>query len=227
MHAAETLTGPDRTLIQLAPFGPDMQLSLALITNSAIIRLKMWDQAFKWIDLSKYDDDAVRVVKVHRTFAHICFGIDNSRLEDETQWDRFQPECESMLDDIEAILKPGFSKPKRIFTLDTSLLFPLFFTAVKCRCPQVRRRAIALMKDGERQEGIWNSLLMARAAERMVEIEECGIQLNGKLERYDRIWGVEIKLGAGVRKADLSFIAPGEGPFDGKGVHIVKETIEW
>jgi hypothetical protein len=227
MHAAETLTGPDKTLIQLAPFGPDMQLSLSLITNSALMRLKLWDQAFRRIDLSQYDDDAVRVVKIHRTFAYICFGIDNSRLEDETQWDKFQPECESMLNDAEAILKPGTKHNKRIFTLDTSLLFPLFFTAVKCRCPKLRRRAISLMKDEERQEGIWNSVLMAKTAERMVEIEEFGVEVDGCVKRYNRIAGVDIKLGLGERKAVLGFIVMGEGPFDGKGIQIAKETMEW
>jgi hypothetical protein len=219
VYAVEAMTGPDVTLLKFSPFGPQIKLSLSLITSSALLKLKVWDKAFKHLDTTQCDEEAIHALKLKRTFTFICFSIDTSRLEDETQWDNFKPQFESMMEDVEVIMRTRNSKPKRVFTLDGPVLVPLYFLATKCRYPILRRRAIALLKDEERQEGIWNSRAMAKVAERIMEIEE----------REGRgISGATVRFGMGERKAELNFLRMNEnGPFDANGITVAKEVLEW
>jgi len=57
---------------------------------------------------------------------------------------------------------------------------PLVSMAFKDHKGQVRRKVIALMRSTHRQEGIWNSLLTAKVAERVMEIEDDGLDGGGK-----------------------------------------------
>jgi len=63
----------------------------------------------------------------------------------------------------------GTSSP---FSLDGGLIRPLFKVALRCRHPEVRRQVIATIKDLARREGAMNGSLVARIAERIVELEE-------------------------------------------------------
>ena len=68
-------------------------------------------------------------------------------------------------------------KPQRpTFMFDTDLAFSLYYTATHCRHPHIRREAISLMKQTANKEGLWNSIAMSRVAEKVVEIEEEGIE---------------------------------------------------
>jgi hypothetical protein len=66
-----------------------------------------------------------------------------------------------------AVLKPTFS-------LSLGLITPLYITVTRCRDPAIRRRALHLLYTCNRKEGIWDSRLAARVAQRMVEVEEAG-----------------------------------------------------
>ncbi|KIW88112.1 uncharacterized protein Z519_11222 [Cladophialophora bantiana CBS 173.52] len=58
---------------------------------------------------------------------------------------------------------------------DTGLILPLYLVASRCRDPRLRRQAIEVLHNGPRQEGIWNSAILASIAERIIEIEEGGL----------------------------------------------------
>jgi hypothetical protein len=51
-------------------------------------------------------------------------------------------------------------------------VIPLYTVASQCQDTTLRRRAIALLRSTSRQEGVWNSILVANACERMMQIEE-------------------------------------------------------
>lgn len=59
-----------------------------------------------------------------------------------------------------------------IFQFEIGVIPPLYMTARKCRDPILRRRAIDLLRQAPKQEGLWESGQMAAVAERIVEIEE-------------------------------------------------------
>ena len=60
------------------------------------------------------------------------------------------------------------------FTLTLGIISPLFITCSRCRDPTIRRRALHLLLTCNRKEGIWNSVLTGRVAERVISIEEAG-----------------------------------------------------
>jgi hypothetical protein len=65
------------------------------------------------------------------------------------------------------IIKPTFS-------LSLGIIAPLYIASSRCRDPAIRRRAIHLLSISNRREGIWDSLLSAQVAQRILEIEEAG-----------------------------------------------------
>ena len=65
------------------------------------------------------------------------------------------------------ILKPTFS-------LSVGIITPLYVCVTRCRDPIIRRRALRLLHKCNRKEGVWDSRLSARVAQRIVEIEEAG-----------------------------------------------------
>ncbi|CCD46839.1 hypothetical protein BofuT4_P115450.1 [Botrytis cinerea T4] len=52
------------------------------------------------------------------------------------------------------------------------VIIPLYNLARHCKDPIIRRQIISLLRSFKRQEGLWNSLLVANALDRIVEIEE-------------------------------------------------------
>lgn len=87
------------------------------------------------------------------------------------------------------------------FLFDMETVSPLYLIAIKCRDPLIRRRAIALLRQSVRREGLWDSVKAAAIAERIVELEEVELQvLDGSvLPREEvRIANAHIDSGPGL-----------------------------
>jgi hypothetical protein len=115
---------------------------------------------------------------------------------DETVWDSFTVEIDSLLDCIEQLIpgithhgssnseasspKPSntqvdtkvFSRPTFSFSL--GIVTPLYFACVRCRDPVIRRRALRMLSTCNRKEAIWDSAIATRMAERIIALEEAG-----------------------------------------------------
>ncbi|KFY15632.1 hypothetical protein V491_05605 [Pseudogymnoascus sp. VKM F-3775] len=94
-----------------------------------------------------------------------------------------------------------------IFCFETGIIFPLFFVAIKCRHPFIRRQAIALLKTADHQEGTWESVGAAKVAEFVVGVEEENLPLGGGSEQIlesARVHLVNISANIGRRQIDLS-----------------------
>lgn len=61
------------------------------------------------------------------------------------------------------------------YGFDLNILPALNLTALKCRDPVVRRRAIVLMSTNERCEGSWSGTTWARIGQKTMEVEEAGL----------------------------------------------------
>lgn len=99
----------------------------------------------------------------------------------ELRWDRFLPDFERLLDLAEdALPNPASSMLSdhshlRKFSIDMGVIGPLYFTALKCREPALRRRAITLLQTCNHQEGSWNGPICASLAASVVGLEEKGL----------------------------------------------------
>ena len=70
------------------------------------------------------------------------------------------------------------------FSLDLGFVTPVFFCAIRCRDPHLRRSAIRVLGSQNRQEGIWESTVAAAIAKRWMQLEEEGL---GEIERAEQI----------------------------------------
>jgi hypothetical protein len=66
----------------------------------------------------------------------------------------------------------GFCSAQTSFSFDTLIIYPLFFIATRCRVSQLRRRAITLLSSTYRREGLWDSVLAAKVATWILNMEE-------------------------------------------------------
>jgi hypothetical protein len=131
--------------------------------------------------------------------------------------------------------RDGKSRARKVtFNIDTGIIPPLYFVAVKCRHSLIRRRAIACLNVTERQEGIWNSRLTARVAERVMEIEE-GVEAGEQacfeaatqLLGENLVAGVEVKFHGEERKAWLRYRRIRNREGEGTVVRAQVEVEEW
>ena len=59
-----------------------------------------------------------------------------------------------------------------IFTFEMGMIAPIYYTALKCRCPKIRQEALDLLSHVRpRREGLWDALLLRRVAQRAMTIE--------------------------------------------------------
>ncbi|OBT78642.1 hypothetical protein VF21_02239 [Pseudogymnoascus sp. 05NY08] len=69
----------------------------------------------------------------------------------------------------------GISTPEgQKFTADLGIIAPLFYTAVKCRVPWLRRQAISCLLTAPHREAFWDGGLAAAAAQKIKDLEERG-----------------------------------------------------
>jgi hypothetical protein len=62
------------------------------------------------------------------------------------------------------------------FNFELGIIAPLFFTAVKCRQPTVRREAIRLLGLAKPREGLWGARGLQKYAVTVMETEEAGMK---------------------------------------------------
>jgi hypothetical protein len=67
------------------------------------------------------------------------------------------------------------------FTIESGYIPPVYYTALKCRIPQIRRQAIRTLRSVLHREGVWNGPLLADVLEEVIRIEE-GESLGGNYE---------------------------------------------
>ncbi|KAL9598623.1 MAG: hypothetical protein Q9219_004368 [cf. Caloplaca sp. 3 TL-2023] len=150
-------------------------------------RYRRWStafQAFLDANVAQMDSKTLQGAMVLKLTAHVAgMHLDVCAfqvLHFQTMWDKLLPLCQELIDIAAVVIDAhkvtdGQSSIKPIFQMDHSFVGPLFTVAHRCRDPFLRRKAIALLYKVPRQEGVWNSHLTARVAERLVHIEEEGL----------------------------------------------------
>jgi hypothetical protein len=154
-------------------------------------RLGCWNASFEQYLRTTYgkrglekvkaiDKMAINVLRIQSLVTEVLFSASRTaQPPNETSWDVFRFEYDAITNwAAEIIYATSGTQGERTpptFTLDNGIIQPLFFVATKCRYRRARSRAIALLKDANRQEGLWSSVLTGRVAERVQEIEEYGL----------------------------------------------------
>ena len=97
----------------------------------------------------------------------------------ECLWDSYLTDFEQLVKTSEIVMFRrsvlSAENEKVNFTLDTGIIPPVYFTVLKCRDPNLRRRALVLLKNCKHQEGAWNGPIIASMAEKVMILEERGL----------------------------------------------------
>lgn len=97
---------------------------------------------------------------------------------------------------MESAPRSSNSQPKRAFALEPGILPTVFLVAEKCRDPEIRQRAIDLMRQGCAHEAMWDGRPYATFMQRLANIEGCrpltdarrdGVDGSGKATAHDTI----------------------------------------
>ncbi|KAI0874869.1 hypothetical protein GGS24DRAFT_322960 [Hypoxylon argillaceum] len=148
-------------------------------------------------------------------------------------WDDFTPQLEEALLLGERVIFFILSENNlegniTSFSLESGYIIPMYAVASSCRDLTIRRRAIAILRSVSRQEGLWNSLLAAHAAERIIEIEERELRAAGLCE--DDIAALELFSSRPLLKIDakggrLHYTRNARG--DQTAEEVVEEVFSW
>ncbi|KAK4864263.1 hypothetical protein LT330_010056 [Penicillium expansum] len=61
---------------------------------------------------------------------------------------------------------------KNGFTVEMGYIPPIYYTALKCRVPRIRRQAVRALRTAPHREGVWNGSILADVLEEIIRIEE-------------------------------------------------------
>jgi hypothetical protein len=106
------------------------------------------------------------------SFTLIWIMVESSASTDEMQFDRFAAQFKLVVELAENL--SSMEGADQDFDVDIELVPVLYYVAIKCRHPVIRRRAIALLKACPRREGLWDGTCTARVAQEVLDIEEDG-----------------------------------------------------
>ena len=204
-------------------------------------QLEKWDRAFEaFLQKSSTNfiprtQQAALALKIyHRHIKMHLRDSASSVLNDDMIWDLHPQEGEDIVQFAEALLalddttREPQGRRKVEYSLDMSLVGPVCAVAHKYRDPILRRRAIAVLKNANRQEGIWDSAIAAKVAERIVAVEEGAVGTVNSFRdvpEWARIHGLQVQFDKQERRGHFSYIRPKSQQH--RSLEVFRETINW
>ncbi|KAJ6439778.1 fungal transcriptional regulatory protein [Purpureocillium lavendulum] len=163
--------------VAYSPF-PDIDElnTLAAEQQSLLTRLSDWRNAFAVFAASQKGALPTEQHLLQIYYNASMIWISTALQPLETAYDAHTPAFASIIADASAVLQ-GFSARSQfpLFTFETELIAPLYWTATKCRHPLLRRAAVGLLMRDElrnRRENMWSGKAAIVIATRVIELEE-------------------------------------------------------
>ncbi|KAL9067907.1 MAG: hypothetical protein Q9157_006654, partial [Trypethelium eluteriae] len=153
--------------------------------------LTEWKSSFeKWYaerkSNSKEDQLAANFLRLHYGITEIWVKL--CLCPNETAFDDYTDDFQEMVDLASTLTNAPLAIPEEFrshFSFEMGAVPALYFVAVKCRHPVIRRRAIGLLLSSPRREGLWDAYRAGRVAERVMLREEVGLKTGrGYLQAY-------------------------------------------
>ncbi|PTD02211.1 hypothetical protein FCULG_00012166 [Fusarium culmorum] len=142
-------------------------------------QLNRWHAAFTVITSmtpqSPALENTLNVIRIYHqsTLIYISIALDTG----EMRFDNYTSNFATIISLASTILSstPANSKPEP-FSFETEIIPPVYWTAIKCRHPLLRRAALKLLTREQmrnRRENLWHAREASVIAARSIEIEEC------------------------------------------------------
>lgn len=113
---------------------------------------------------------AFSLLMVHHRVVHIWLRVCTTAAEIAT--DSYLLDFEIIVDHAEQQSAQCPTVVPQPLAFDIQTIGPLYYTALKCRHPVVRRKALGLLRLAPRREGLWNAHHAYATAKRVIELEE-------------------------------------------------------
>ena len=148
---------------------------------------------------------------------HICSSIAlDCCFGPELSFDSHMPKFETALSLAETLSAATFTKAKPTFVLWSITIKSLYFIALKCRNPSLRRGAINSLRSMTRREGLWDARIATEISQRVMELEEGeGDQWGGFVPETRRLKAIKTSFDLHKRKGKLRYLqirTSSEGP---------------
>ena len=149
-------------------------------------------------------------------------------IKTETEYGLFEPEFNTIVTQCALLLKTlehctSQTKPTLAFSFDFGIIPPLYLTIVKCRVSEIRKKALQLLTDYPRREGVWDSVTTAALGKWVIEMEEEGVA-RGAVPEESTVRKPSIAVDLVKRKATMTCLKMDKetGEFLGR-----KKEISW
>jgi hypothetical protein len=118
--------------------------------------------------------DALNILRLHHRVTSIWLSV--CLILEESVTDSYTAAFEEIIDLATSITSQSkvanSESHQEFFSFEMQIIPPLYYTAIKCRVPSIRRRAIDLLRAAPQQEGLWNAHIVRKVAEKTIEVEE-------------------------------------------------------
>ncbi|KAI1069291.1 hypothetical protein LB507_008644 [Fusarium sp. FIESC RH6] len=160
---------PEADPQQIVHFQHEQQRLLSQLTR--------WHAAFTVITAmtpqSPALENALNVLRIYHqsTLIYISTALDTS----EMGYDNYTSNSATIISLASTIIGSGSNSKLETFSFETEIIPPVYWVAIKCRHPLLRRAALNLLKRDQmknRRENLWHARETSIIAARSIEIEE-------------------------------------------------------
>ncbi|KAI0192412.1 hypothetical protein F4808DRAFT_443096 [Astrocystis sublimbata] len=190
-HAADCLQVLIAEVMRLRNMGPLMcsedqvPSSLLSLKDSVLARLETWSTLFENM-LQQHDNSYESPPETHQLISLLRLQhtlvwtfLSSYGTGREMEYDRFLPQfqrCVTLADEVVTAHEQYLGSLKPTYTSDIGILPALYLVGAKCRHPVVRREVLRILRRQPIREAAWDSIATARVVERVIEVEEAGIE---------------------------------------------------
>ena len=157
----------------------------------------------------------------------MCLITNTAIARTECYWDQFFPEFRAIISLAKTLFRilprDPFLAEKGEFSLDITIVPPLYIVCKLCRDGNLRREAIALMNLCPRREGVWDSGMVAKVSTFLMEVEEEGM-IDGYIPEYARARIQKVAVDIMNKTADVECVKRIPGSEE---LLIKRKRIEW
>ncbi|CZR53271.1 uncharacterized protein PAC_03149 [Phialocephala subalpina] len=202
------------------------------IQQTIVTGISNWVVAFEplWTRLKteNADEKSLLIASMLRLHMEACFiALLSVCSFSEEIFDEYNVTFSEMVDlatfTLQIMDQNRSKKPK--FSFDSHVVIPLHMVAHKCRDRTIRRRAIELLMENPRREGVWDSTLGAKIGGWAMAIEEEFCDEEGKVPEWARIHGVVFERDQERRSALLT--CEQRTSADSEEVVVRRKIVNW
>lgn len=195
-------------------------------------QLERWTQAFdafiivrRGLAVSAAEKRSLALIELHKRYLNLSLITTHpGDAYGSMNWDHYANDIDEMLDYASLAVRQnvleGSAQESSQFHMDIGVLPILFHIVVRCRDPRIRSKAIHIMRSARAQEGVWNSTLVARVAQRIIASEESGMNVISceDIPYLRRVQQTLVFLIPGEKRATMEYRLQDRG---------WQETLEW